>query len=407
MTRHFANFQLIAKPSGSVCNINCTYCFYLEKEHLYPARKNRWQMDDATLEAFVQQNISAQRAGVVDFIWQGGEPTLMGIEFFAKAVAFQARYRGNRRINNYFQTNGIRLNDDWARFLKQHNFLVGVSLDGDRASNDAWRLGRSGNSTYDQVIAGIEALKRHEVEFNTLTVVNVENVKRPLETYRALKRVGSRYMQFIPLVERQATEPGPDGLTLISPDFSGQSRVTEWSVPAKAWGAFLNKIFDYWLLNDLGQVFVMNFEQTMTQLTGGFGSCVHAETCGGNVAMEANGDIYSCDHFVYPQHRLGNIHDQPLTDIVNSTQNVAFGQHKRSGISKDCLRCPVKSVCNGGCPKHRFEISRNDLPDKNYFCAGYEKHFTYCLPKMRTVLELLQAGKSLERIKRYFRSGAS
>ncbi len=224
MNRPFEHFQVIAKPSGSVCNLDCTYCFYLEKERLYPDRKNHWKMDDATLEAFVRQYIQADRSGVVEFIWQGGEPTLMGIDYFEKALALQQRYCGGRQINNSLQTNGMLLDDRWARFLKKHHFLVGISLDGDRVSNDRWRQTRAGKSSYPQVLAGIRVLKQHGVEFNTLTVVNAENVRRPLETYQALKRAGSRYIQFIPLVERAASRPGPDGLTLISPDFTGFHR---------------------------------------------------------------------------------------------------------------------------------------------------------------------------------------
>lgn len=404
MNRPFTTFQLIAKPSGSVCNIDCSYCFYLEKEQLYPERKSHWKMDDDTLERYIRQHLAAQQAEVVDFIWQGGEPTLMGIDYFERAMSLQTRYRGNKRINNFLQTNGTRLDEEWARFLKQHNFLVGVSLDGDRRSNDAHRLTRAGSSTYDQVIKGMALLKRYEVEFNTLTVVNAENVKRPLDVYHALKRAGSRYMQFIPLVERQASVAGPDGLTLIAPDFSGQCRVTEWSVPPNAYGGFLNTIFDHWLRHDLGEVFVMNFEQTLTQLTGGIGSCVSAEKCGGNVVLEANGDLFSCDHFVYPQHKLGNIHQTDIADLVNSPQNVTFGSDKLNNISVECLTCSVRSMCHGGCPKHRFEISLNGLPNKNYFCGDYKKYFSHTLPAMNTLIELIQAGKPPSRIRRYFRT---
>ena len=403
MNRPFEHFQVITKPSGSVCNLDCTYCFYLEKERLYPDRKNHWKMDDATLEAFVRQYIQADRSGVVEFIWQGGEPTLMGIDYFEKALALQQRYRGGRQINNSLQTNGILLDDRWARFLKKHHFLVGISLDGDRVSNDRWRQTRAGKSSYPQVLAGIRVLKQHGVEFNTLTVVNAENVRRPLETYQALKRAGSRYIQFIPLVERAASRPGPDGLTLISPDFTGQSEVTPWSVPAQAYGRFLNRIFDHWRLHDMGQVFVMNFEQTLTQRAGGQGSCVTAPTCGANPVMEANGDVYSCDHFVYPQYRLGNIHHADLRDLINAEQNIRFGQQKLRHPDPDCLRCTFRPLCHGGCPKHRFEPAVNGMPNKNYLCAGYKEYLRHCLPSMDIILSLLNSGRSPEKIKRYFR----
>ncbi|HED5889452.1 TPA: radical SAM protein, partial [Salmonella enterica] len=239
---------------------------------------------------------------IIDFIWQGGEPTLLGLDFYRHAIELQCKHHGTKHINNYFQTNGTRIDDEWAAFFKEHNFLIGISIDGDRIINDTYRLSRNGKSTFDDVLKGISALKRHKVEFNTLTVVNRENMQRPLDTYNFLKRIGSRYMQFIPLVERQAAQPDSNGLTLIQPDFSGQCQVTDWSVSAKGWGKFMNTIFDHWVVNDLGEVFVMNFEQTMAKINGQLSSCWLNETCGGNLIVEANGDIYSCDHFVYPEN---------------------------------------------------------------------------------------------------------
>lgn len=403
MNRPFANFQMIAKPSGSVCNIDCSYCYYLEKKRLYPERRNHWKMDDITLELYVRQHLAAQQGDVVDFIWQGGEPTLMGIDFFKKAIELQKRYCGNRCVNNSLQTNGTLLNEEWAHFLREHNFLVGISLDGDRQSNDMHRRSRSGSSTFNQVVEGIRLLKRYGVEFNTLTVVNAENVKRPLDVYRSLKRVGSRHMQFIPLVERYINDPSHDGLMLIEPDFIGSSQIADWSVPSVAYGNFLNTIFDYWLQNDFGNIFVMNFEQTLTQLIGGVGSCVSAKKCGGNIIIEANGDVFSCDHFVYPQHKLGNIHLTNLINLVNSSKNESFGNKKLENISNNCLKCSVRFLCNGGCPKHRFGISSNGLPNENYFCAGYKKYFNHVLPKMNVIIELLRKGKGVSNVMSYFR----
>ena len=404
MAVQFANFQLMAKPSGSVCNIDCTYCYYLEKENLYPDRKNRWRMSETTLENYIVKNILGQQADIVDFIWQGGEPTLLGIDFFRTAVRLQKQYQGTKRINNFFQTNGTNIDDKWAAFFKENHFLIGLSIDGDRISNDTFRLTRSGKSTFDALINGVDALKRHQVEFNTLTVVNAENVKRPIDVYHFLKRIGSRYMQFIPLMERRASIADENGLTLIQPDFSGQCRVTEWSVPAKAYGAFLNTIFDHWILNDLGAIFVMNFEQTMAKMVGQTSSCVINETCGGNLVVEANGDLYSCDHFVYPEHKLGNInHDNPA-ELVNSAKNIAFGQHKLKKISKDCLNCAVRSVCNGGCPKHRFTISSDGQANKNYFCDGFSLHLHHVLPVMQQLLALIEQKTSLTRIRKIIKN---
>ncbi|EBS7635495.1 anaerobic sulfatase maturase [Salmonella enterica] len=394
MSDVYNHFQLMAKPSGSVCNLDCTYCFYLEKEHLYPERKNHWKMDATTLENYILKNIQAQDHYVIDFIWQGGEPTLLGLDFFQQAIELQRKYKGTRHINNYFQTNGTRVDNEWAAFFKRHNFLVGISIDGDRISNDAYRLSRNGKSTFDAVLAGINALKRHQVEFNTLTVVNSENMLRPLDTYQFLKRIGSRYMQFIPLVERQALQPDSHGLTLIQPDFSGQCQVTNWSVSAKGWGKFMNTLFDHWVVNDLGEVFIMNFEQTMTKMCGQLSACVLNETCGGNLIIEANGDIYSCDHFVYPENKLGNINDTDLNLLANKVENIKFGQNKLTNISKDCIECSFRGVCNGGCPKHRFEIAINGMPNKNYLCSGFKENLEHTIPRMQYILDMLRQNKT-------------
>ncbi|MCB5186090.1 anaerobic sulfatase maturase [Methylobacillus gramineus] len=390
----------MAKPSGSVCNINCSYCFYLEKEHLYPERKSRWKMNGDTLENYVRKNIQGQQAHVVDFLWQGGEPTLLGIDFFREAIRLQQQYRGHKQINNLFQTNGFNIDNDWARFLKENQFLVGLSIDGDRVSNDAHRLTRTGKSTFDAVMQGVAALRRHKVEFNTLTVVNAENVKRPLDVYRFLKGIGSRHMQFIPLVERRATQPDENGLVFIQPTFSRDCSVTEWSVPAKAYGRFLNAIFDSWIQHDIGNVFVMNFEQTLTKMTGQPSACVINETCGGNLIVESNGDIYSCDHFVYPEHKLGNINQDALVSMVNSPQNIKFGQDKLDNISKDCLGCEVRPVCNGGCPKHRFEFSSDGRRNRNYFCDGYKTHLTHAMPRMQLLLSQMIRREPLKKVKK-------
>ncbi len=272
------NFQLMAKPPGAACNLRCDYCFYLEKIQLYPQHTAHRKMDDATLENYIRQTIAAQHAPVVDFIWQGGEPTLAGIDFYRRALELQQRYAQGRQINNFFQTNGVNLNDDWARFFKRHRFLVGLSLDGDSITHDRYRRSRAGKGTFNEVMAGLACLKRHHVDFNTLTVVNADNVARPKEIYHFLRRAGSRYMQFIPLVERRASEPDASGLTLVTPDFKGDCRVAPWSVPALAYGRFLNAIFDHWAQHDIGAIFVMNFEQTLAKLVGQPGICVQSET---------------------------------------------------------------------------------------------------------------------------------
>lgn len=394
------NFQLMAKPSGSLCNLDCAYCFYLEKEKLYPDRKQNWRMNNATLEKYITSHIASQHGDVVDFLWQGGEPTLLGIEFYLHAVELQQKYRGSKSVNNFFQTNGVNINSDWAKFFREHNFLVGVSIDGDRACHDAYRVTRAGKSTFDAVLDGIALLRRYHVQFNTLTVVNDVNVRRPVELYRFLKSIGSRYMQFIPLTERRAAIPDADGLTLIPPDFAGECRVESWSVPPLAWGEFLNAIFDEWATKDIGQTFVMNFEQTLAQLYGMQSACVISETCGANLIVEANGDVYSCDHFVYPENRLGNIHSQDIAAMVNSPQNLAFAQRKATNISKDCLSCPYRQACNGGCPKHRFALSSDGKPNKHYLCEGFRRHLSHAVPALHQLYALLGKSASPTRMKR-------
>ncbi|MEY8769495.1 anaerobic sulfatase maturase [Erwinia sp. DT-104] len=396
------NFQLMAKPPGAACNLRCDYCFYLEKIQLYPQHTAHRKMDDATLENYIRQTIAAQHAPVVDFIWQGGEPTLAGIDFYRRALELQQRYAQGRQINNFFQTNGVNLNDDWARFFKRHRFLVGLSLDGDSITHDRYRRSRAGKGTFNEVMAGLACLKRHHVDFNTLTVVNADNVARPKEIYHFLRRAGSRYMQFIPLVERRASEPDASGLTLVTPDFKGDCRVAPWSVPALAYGRFLNAIFDHWAQHDIGAIFVMNFEQTLAKLVGQPGICVQSETCGGNLVVEAQGDIYSCDHFVYPQHRLGNINHDDLRTLVNGEKQRAFGQRKLTQLNQACLRCDARSLCHGGCPKHRFLYAEGDWP-QNYFCAGLALHYRHVLPVMQQILSLAQQGKSAPQLQKSIR----
>lgn len=398
MNNEINNFQLMAKPTGSVCNIDCEYYFYLEKHHLYPDRKSHWKMDEETLENYIKHQISSQNAPVVDFPWQGGEPTLMGLDFFKKAIIFQKKYCKNKQINNYFQTNAIRINDDWARFLKEHNFLVGVSLDGDANLHNTYRKTRSGQDTYHQVINGLEYLKKHHVDFNTLSVISSANVNSPLAVYNALKKAGSTHIQFLPLVERQAKKPDQNGLTLISPEFDGECQVAPWTVDPVQYGIFLNTIFEYWLEHDFGKIFIMNFEEIISQIAGITTTCIISDHCGKNLIIEANGDIYSCDHFVYPEHRLGNINKDDLKQMVNSPQNYHFGEKK--ALNQDCQRCDVKAYCNGGCPKHRFVQSSTGKPDHNYLCPAYKSHLHYALNTMKEIVRTLREGMTLEQAHR-------
>ena len=392
-------FHVMAKPIGPKCNLDCTYCFYLEKENLYPETSS-FRMSDTVLERYIRSYISAQPGTEVNFAWQGGEPTLLGIDFFHKVVELQNRHAGRRTISNALQTNGTLLDDDWCRFLHDNRFLVGLSIDGPRALHDAYRVDRGQKPTFDRVLAGLECLKRHGVEFNTLTVVNRQNSPHPLEVYRFLKEIGSTFMQFIPLVERHAPPGNPSGLKLAAPPIPGHgpdnsATVTPWSVQAADYGAFLTGIFDEWIRHDVGQIFVQLFDVTLANWYGeGPGICVFSENCGGALALEHNGDVYSCDHYVYPQYRLGNITTQPLGDMAASFQQRQFGSEKSTSLPRYCRECDVRFACHGECPKHRFIRSPDDEPGLNYLCAAYKTFFHHAKPGMDEMVWLLRAGQS-------------
>jgi uncharacterized protein len=373
---------VMAKPVGPICNLDCKYCFYLEKERLYPGHSN-WTMSDSVLESYVRQYIEAQNVPVVSFAWQGGEPTLLGVEFFRKAVALQKQYAGGKQITNAFQTNGVLLDDHWGEFLAENQFLVGVSIDGPRELHDRYRVTKGGQPTFDRVLRGIECLKKHKVEFNTLTVVHRHNADYPLEIYRFLKQIGSGFMQFIPIVERIAKVPDRDGLVLVGPDADEAVPVAPWSVEPLQYGKFLCAIFDEWVRADVGRCFIQTFDVALESWVGVPQSlCVFRETCGAATAMEHNGDLYSCDHYVYPDYRLGNILQESLSTLVNSTRQQKFGQDKRDRLPRQCRECEFLFACNGECPKHRFLRTPDGEPGLNYLCAGYKLFFQHIDPYM-------------------------
>lgn len=355
----------MAKPASSRCNLRCRYCFYLEK--------NQQQvMSDATLEAFIRQHIDAQPGGDVQFAWQGGEPTLCGLDFFRRVVVLQQRYAGEKRIYNAFQTNGVLLNNDWCQFFKEHNWLVGISLDGTAELHDACRVSRSGNPTHHKVLSAIECLKHHGVEFNLLVVVNSLNSAQPQSLYRYLRELGTPFLQFIPLLE-----------------MNDRHQPDEYSVSAKAWGEFLCGIFDVWVREDIGRVFVQLFDSTLG-VWNGFSSqmCSLSKTCGHAFALESNGDVYQCDHYVYPSYRLGNIHHVTLKDINISAEGTAFGQYKLASLAQECHSCAVLRLCNGDCPKHR------DASGKSALCEGYRAFFEYTSPHMKVMRDLINQRRS-------------
>ena len=355
----------MAKPASSRCNLNCRYCFYLEKTQ-QPV------MSDETLEVFIRQHIEAQPGDEVQFAWQGGEPTLCGLDFFRRVAALQQRYAGEKRIYNAFQTNGVLLNDDWCRFFKEHGWLVGISLDGPPELHDAWRVSRSGNPTHHKVLRAIETLKAHQVEFNLLVVINHLNAQHPRQVYRYLRELGTPFLQFIPLLEMNDR---------YQPD--------EYSVTAEQWGSFLCEVFDVWVREDVGRIFVQLFDSALG-VWNGFASqmCSLSETCGHAFAMESNGDVYQCDHYVYPSFRLGNIHQTTLSAINASAEVAAFGQHKKHSLPEACKACSALKLCNGDCPKHRDESGKSAL------CEGYQQFFTYTAPHMKVMRDLIRQRRS-------------
>ena len=383
--------HVMAKPTGSVCNIDCQYCFYLEKEKLYPDAKRNWRMSDEVLELYVKQYIEAQDVPAVNFAWQGGEPTLMGVDFFRRAVELQKQYADGKQITNAFQTNGIVLDDEWGQFLAENDFLVGLSIDGPEECHDRYRVDKGQKPTFARVMAGLEMLKKHEVEFNTLTVLQNHNAERPLEVYRFLKEIGSGFMQFIPIVERATPDPADDGLELVMPEFEGQSKVTKWSVGSSQYGRFLCTVFDEWVRQDVGRFFVQIFDVSLGSWLGQDASlCIFAETCGSALIIEHNGDLYSCDHFVYPEHNLGNVRDLSIRDMVASPEQRKFGQDKADLLPRFCRECDFKFACQGGCPKHRFDRTPHGEGGLNYLCRGYKMYFAHVDPYMRAMADMLR-----------------
>lgn len=392
-------FHVMTKPIGPICNLDCKYCFYLEKEALYTDAK--WRMSPERLERYIQQYIAAQPTDHVSFAWQGGEPTLLGVDFFRRVVSLQREYAGGKTIENAFQTNATLLDDEWGAFLHENQFLVGVSIDGPRELHDRYRVDKQDRSTFDQVMRGIEVLKKHQVDFNTLTCLNRATAKKPLEVYRFLKSIGSHYLQFIPIIERQ---PGAQtrewGLELASPDERPGATdedlpVNSWSVLPRDFGEFYMRIFDRWVRKDVGKTFVQLFDTALGKWVGAPGGiCVHAETCGDALAIEHNGDLYSCDHFVYPQHKLGNIADTELAELVNSPRQRKFGTDKRDTLPQYCRDCEVRFVCNGGCPKSRFLTTPAGEPGLHYLCEGYRAFFNHIAPVMRVMADLYQRRQS-------------
>ncbi len=386
-------FHVLAKPAGPACNLNCAYCFYLEKEALFP-QTSTFKMAPEVLESFIQQNIQSQPGNSVHFTWQGGEPTLLGIPYFEEIIRLQQKHAGGKQISNAIQTNGILLDENWGHFLLENNFLVGISIDGPQHLHDEYRRNHDGEGSFDKVMAGLELLKKYKIEFNTLTVVNRGNQNQAMVIYDFLKSIGSEYWQFIPAVERTR----PDG-SLAAPHEMENLKLTEWSVEAEPYGQFLTQIFQRWIREDVGNIFVQQFEAALANEMGKpAGVCVWNETCGNALAMEHNGDLYSCDHYVFPEYQLGNILETPLLDLVHSKKQQAFGIDKQSGLPQICKDCEVLYLCHGECPKHRFAIGPNGEEKHNYLCAGYKQFFTSIRPELGVLKELLELGQPVTNV---------
>ena len=381
-TRTPSSFHVLGKPTGAICNLDCSYCFFLSKEELYPG--STFRMNDDVLEAYLRQLLEAHRDPEVTVSWQGGEPTLMGIGFFRRVVELVEQLRRpDQVVEHTIQTNATLLDDEWASFFADHDFLVGVSIDGPRELHDAYRVDKGGKPTFDRVTRGLETLKRHGVRWNALTTVHHANEDHGVEVYRFLRDdLGAEYVQLIPIVEL----PAPGGIP------TGDV-VTDRSVSPGGYGRFLVEVFDEWVRHDVGTVYVQMFDSTLASFVGVSGSlCVHAETCGTALALEHNGDLYSCDHFVEPEHLLGNITLLPLVDLVGSPKQQAVGDAKRDSLPAYCRSCDVRFACNGGCPKDRFTRTPDGEPGLHYLCPSYQEYFRHVDGPMRYMAAQLRAG---------------
>jgi len=382
-------FHLLAKPRGAICNLDCKYCFYLSKEELY--KGSSFRMTDETLETYIRQLIESHEVPEVTVAWQGGEPTLMGLDFFRRSIVYEKEYaKPGMKIQNTIQTNGTLINDEWAAFFKENDFLVGLSIDGPREMHDFYRVDRQGEPTFDKVMRGLGFLQKHGVEWNALTTIHHANASHPVEVYRFLRdECKAQFIQFIPIVERVT----PEG-----------NVVTERSTTAEEYGKFLVGVFEEWVRRDVARVYVQMFDVALANWHGEpSGLCVHSKTCGGAMAIEHNGDLYSCDHFVTPQYKLGNINQRHMLDLVGSDPQVKFGNDKFDTLPRYCRECEVRFACHGGCPKDRFITTPDGEPRLNYLCAGYKIFFHHIDKPMRTMSELLKQNRAPAEIMQMYR----
>lgn len=387
-------FTTMIKPVGSLCNLDCDYCYYLGKADLYGGHQPK--MSEELLERYISQYIEAVQVPTVTFCWHGGEPLLAGIDFYEKAVALQNKYRGNKQIENSLQTNGLLINPDWCDFFRQNNFLIGLSLDGPKDIHDAYRHDRGGHPTFDRVMHALEMMAISRVEYNTLSTINNRSAGQGKRVYQFMRSV-SKYMQFLPVVEHTLTTPS--GRAAIVPPGTEGAKAAPWSITPKAFGKFMCDVFDEWVINDVGERFVQLFDITLAQWYGVQPSlCAFCPTCGDGLVVEHNGDVYMCDHFVYPEYKLGNIAVEHLSDLQRKPELFRFGIEKRNSLPSDCRKCEYLFACRGECPKHRFATTRRGEKGLNALCDGYKHFFEYTAPYMRQMRQLLEQGLEAKHI---------
>ena len=371
---------VMLKPAGAHCNLACKYCYYLEKNNLYQ-NSHRHLMTDEMLEQFTREYIEAQTMPQVLFTWHGGEPLMRSIDFYKKALALQKKYAHGKQIDNVIQTNGTLLTDEWCEFFAQNHWLVGISIDGPQEYHDHYRVTPDGKPSWEKVMQGISLLKKHRVEWNAMAVVNAYNAEHPLEFYHFFRDNGCQYLQFTPIVERLTKHE--DGRTLASLADDREIPLADASVPPQQWGNFLCTIFDDWVRHDVGKTFVEIFDCTLANWMGVLpGICAYSKECGHAGVMEHNGDVYSCDHFVFPEYKLGNIREQSLIDMLYGEKQQAFSRLKHTSLPRQCKECDMEFACHGECPKNRFEKDKYGEPGLNYLCQGYYQYYTHVAPYM-------------------------
>ena len=400
-------FHVLIKPTGAICNLDCKYCFFLSKEMLYPG--SRFRMAEDLLATYLKQLLEGHRAREVDVAWQGGEPTLIGLDFFKRSVDLVNRLkRPDQNIQYTIQTNGTLLDDNWCAFFKQNNFLVGLSVDGPKHLHDVYRVNKGGAGSFDQVMRGLEFLKKHKVDFNILCTVHAANQHCPLEIYRFFRdELGAQFIQFIPIIERTSASTLPMANIGWSERPGGDrplytnagNLVTERSVDAQSYGSFLIAIFDEWVKTDVGKIYVQHFDSALANWVGIPGAvCIFSETCGQAVALEHNGDLYSCDHFVEPKYKLGNIRETHLIQLLASPQQIKFGQDKKATLPRYCRECEVRFACHGECPKNRFIKTPDGEDGLNYLCAAYKAFFHHIDGTMKIMAQLVRGGRFADEI---------